>query len=213
MIIYIAINCSNNKCYVGQTVHSVSRRRTQHFSTSLREKRKGVFNQAIRKYGKDAFVWYEVASANTIEELNALEVYYVKYFSSMAPHGYNLHPGGLNKVTHELTKMKRRGKKASPESRLKMSLAQLGRKRSPEHCAAIGAGSRGRKVSLEVREKTRLKQPTRISIILRNKETLEIRVFSSLTEAAHELKTSRCRLEHVIAGTNRPSFPWQLLSA
>ena len=52
-IIYKITNIINNKVYIGQTVHSLQRRWTQHIIDAYNCKSKNNhFQNAIRKYGK-----------------------------------------------------------------------------------------------------------------------------------------------------------------
>ncbi|MDX1372945.1 MAG: hypothetical protein R3321_10765, partial [Nitrososphaeraceae archaeon] len=50
----------------------------------------------INKYGKDNFIIKEIDYAQSQEELNKLEIYYIKKFNSLWPNGYNLRKGGKN---------------------------------------------------------------------------------------------------------------------
>jgi group I intron endonuclease len=97
--IYIAINKINNKVYVGQTTHTVEQRKQKHFQevrSEIKGKRKSVyFHNAIKKYGEDAFEFYEIDSASSIEELYKQEVYWIAQFNATDKRfGYNLDTGG-----------------------------------------------------------------------------------------------------------------------
>ena len=101
-IIYM-YTAPNGKRYVGQTWDE-QKRRWNHRSASGR---KSVFHAAIKKYGKDSFV-YEILHSNieTQEELNRLESEAITRFNSIAPCGYNLTSGGEGGKHHEITKQK-----------------------------------------------------------------------------------------------------------
>lgn len=103
-IIYM-YTAHNGKRYVGQTWDE-AKRRWDHRSVSGK---KSVFHAAIKKYGKDSFV-YEILHSNieTQEELNRLESEAIARFNSIAPCGYNLTSGGEGGKHHENSKQKMR---------------------------------------------------------------------------------------------------------
>lgn len=103
MIIYKIQNKINGKIYIGQTVGTLQHRISQHKSNS---KKKSVINMAIRKYGWDNFVAEVIDSAKSIEELNQKEIYWIQYYESIAPNGYNLEIGGKNAINSEETRKK-----------------------------------------------------------------------------------------------------------
>lgn len=82
--IYKITNKLNNKCYIGQSVH-IERRWQEHCLPSA----KSAIALAIKKYGKDNFS-FEVLEECLIEELDAKEDYYMKFFNSLSPNGYNI---------------------------------------------------------------------------------------------------------------------------
>lgn len=101
-VIYLITNCINGKKYVGQTVQKLTQRFQQH--CAIQGKCRAV-ESAIAKYGKENFTIEELATAYSQDELNALEMRYIKEFKSIAPTGYNLMSGGgQGGVMHEDTK-------------------------------------------------------------------------------------------------------------
>jgi hypothetical protein len=105
MIIYKITNNVNEKVYIGQTVHSASRRFRDHCIKSNKNSKSALSN-AIRKYGKEKFTIQVVDRANSIDELNMKEVEWIKSCNSLYPNGYNLELGGNNKRHHKETKKK-----------------------------------------------------------------------------------------------------------
>ena len=96
MIIYKITNKINGKVYIGQTIRSLDDRWQQH----LRNAKNGVqthFYHAIRKYGEENFIPEIICSANTKEELNVLETYYIQEYDAIDL-GYNMIDGGNNNV-------------------------------------------------------------------------------------------------------------------
>lgn len=96
MIIYKITNRINGKVYIGQTIHTLEQRWKQH----LKNARNGVkthLYSAIRKYGEENFEPEIICSADTKEELNLLETYYIQEYNSIDV-GYNMVDGGNNNV-------------------------------------------------------------------------------------------------------------------
>lgn len=108
-IIYCYTNLINNKKYIGQTINP-HQRFLQHKSSAFNEKDKDYdspLHRAFRKYGYENFKYEVLAEADTIEELNGLEIYYIAHFNTKE-NGYNIEMGGKNsnKPKSEETKKK-----------------------------------------------------------------------------------------------------------
>ena len=107
-IIYGAF-APSGKIYVGQTIQKLRDRLYAHkFYPDCR-----LIHNAIKKYG-DKIEWKVIDTAETIDELNKKEVYWIKKLNTLAPNGYNLMSGGLNS-------------KHSNETKAKMSAARIGK--------------------------------------------------------------------------------------
>lgn len=89
--IYISTNLVNQKQYVGRTVNFKGRKNT-HFKLSGDETPETYFHKALKKYGKDNFKW--ICVEYPIEELNEMEMFWIKTLNTKAPNGYNLTDGG-----------------------------------------------------------------------------------------------------------------------
>lgn len=112
MEIYIITNNINGKIYIGQTVNTAKER----FEDHCRHK-DTVIDKAIKKYGKENFTVETICEADTIEELNELEKYYIRLADSMNPSiGYNMCEGGGNT----------KGYHHSDESKKKMTASRIG---------------------------------------------------------------------------------------
>ena len=163
MIVYKVVNKINGHFYIGMTKRSLAARKYQH----LRTTDSGFyFHNAIQKYGKEVFEWEVIdSSAKTYEELLEKEKFYI---ATLKPQ-YNLTAGGQGNLSN-------RGRKHTPESRLKITLAQLGKKKrpmSPEGRKNISEAMMGKKypnrrpMSEEQKEKIRIflrnyKQPREV---------------------------------------------------
>lgn len=90
--IYKITNNINGKLYIGQTTYPLSYRYTNHLSDA-RNGRGYAMASAIRKYGQNNFK-IELIEECDEDQLNDLEVKYIKQYNSVAPNGYNLTHGG-----------------------------------------------------------------------------------------------------------------------
>lgn len=118
MIVYKATNKVDGKSYIGQTITSLRERKSQHKCDAFKRNRNYYFQNAIRKYGINGFKWMTLHICTNTQQLNETEIYYIKLYDTFN-NGYNLTIGGKGS----------NGKKASKETRLKMSIAGKKRKR------------------------------------------------------------------------------------
>ena len=88
MWIYKITNIQNNKVYIGQTIRPIEQRFKRHLSDALNNILDTHFARAIRKYGKDSFIIEEIDNAQTQNELNQKEQYWIRYYNSVKE-GYN----------------------------------------------------------------------------------------------------------------------------
>lgn len=82
--IYKIENLINHKIYIGQSVH-IERRWGEH----CRAKAKSLIGKAIHKYGKENFS-FTILEECLVGQLNEKEEYYIHYFNSIVPNGYNI---------------------------------------------------------------------------------------------------------------------------
>ena len=109
MIIYKATNLINNKIYIGQTINTLEYRMSQHIRDAANPNRKTVyFHNALRKYGAENFKFEIIDTANTQDELNEKERYWIAYYkSNQREFGYNEDSGGKSGgVKSDITKRK-----------------------------------------------------------------------------------------------------------
>ena len=112
-IIYKAV-CPMGKVYVGQTVKSLAMRKGEHKFRAKKGDRRAVFQVALLEHGVDSFQWEQIDIADTVDELDQKEKYWIAHFDSMNPEkGYNTFEGG-------------KGAKHTVESRRKIGFAQKG---------------------------------------------------------------------------------------
>lgn len=80
-----------------------------------------ILGRAIKKYGWENFKYETVEECDNKEELLEKEKYYINYYNSLMPNGYNMTKGGEKLFGSNNPFF---GKKHSKESREKMSNAQ-----------------------------------------------------------------------------------------
>ena len=102
MIIYKITNTKNGKIYIGQTVQALNKRIAKH-KQRMKSGAKMPLYCAFRKYGIESFTFEVIDTANNAEELNEKEIYWISYFNSIHPHGYNLTSGGSGTFNYHHT--------------------------------------------------------------------------------------------------------------
>jgi group I intron endonuclease len=114
--VYMLKNKINGKIYIGQTIRPIKRRLEEHRSGESSKCR--ALYSAIKKHGWDNFEkdYYECPD----EDLNFDEELLVREMMTISTNGYNLREGGGSRGKH------------SKESKQKMRIATLGKKRSEE---------------------------------------------------------------------------------
>ncbi len=156
--IYKIENKINGKIYIGQTIQNVERRWAQHKCKGKTRGRSAV-NKAILKYGEESFEFSVIDEANSMDELNNKEIFYITETKCMAPNGYNLKEGGLNASFSQETIDKIRkantGKKRTKEQNEANRQRGLGVKQSKETIDKRVDKMIGHKVSEETKEKIR----------------------------------------------------------
>jgi group I intron endonuclease len=150
-IIYKATS-PTGKVYIGKTTKTLEKRKQGHKAQAVFKDKRTTFQIALLEHGFSAFTWEQIDSAETLEELDYKEKYWVsRYKADDLAYGYNIFEGGSNP-------------KHTPETRKKMSKAmkgkfdgekhpQYGKHRSPETCKKISEAQKGKIISLESRKK------------------------------------------------------------
>jgi len=92
MIIYKAL-FENGKVYIGKTKNDLKKRIYQHIYNSKKDTKGIKFHKAIKKYGEDNIVWSIIHECSNEDELNLMEIKYIKEYNSIE-NGYNITNGG-----------------------------------------------------------------------------------------------------------------------
>lgn len=97
--IYCVENSVNGRKYVGQTTVSIAQRWAAHCSAARTGENTYLY-RSMRKYGEDAFIVtvldfiHKPTRQELLNELNALEIFYIEKLNTFHPAGYNLTRGG-----------------------------------------------------------------------------------------------------------------------
>lgn len=146
MLIYRITNILNGKVYIGQTIHTLAHRKSRHLE-AMRNGADRHLYRAMRKYGIENFIFEEIDHADTLEDLNYLESYYITLYDSVRT-GYNMGYGGDNNVMFsDEVKSKHDEKMRSDLVRSKISKSMKAyREKHPftdEHRAKLSAKAMG----------------------------------------------------------------------
>ena len=94
-IIYIITNDINNKVYVGQTTQTLQERWNGHIRTARSNTVPHfAIHNALNKYGVEHFKISAIENNVLYSELNKKERYWIEFYNSKSPNGYNLTDGG-----------------------------------------------------------------------------------------------------------------------
>jgi|ADurb_Leu_03_Slu_FD_contig_31_523001_length_2546_multi_4_in_0_out_0_2 group I intron endonuclease len=118
MIIYKTTNLINGKIYIGQDSHN----NKKYIGSGI------YLLNAIKKYGKENFIKEILCECFSKEELDEREKYYIKFYNSKIPSGYNISNGGEASWNIGLTKEVDGRLFHSLETRKKISESRMGDK-------------------------------------------------------------------------------------
>lgn len=130
-IIYKVENLENGKVYIGQTLKTLSKRKSQHYTWS--QYGKYYFHNALRANPKEVFEWTILANNIPESDLDDIERFYIKYYNSFLL-GYNQTSGGGGK----------KDRSSSPETRLKISKSLMGKHPTQETRKKLSVAAKAR---------------------------------------------------------------------
>ncbi|MDZ4129308.1 MAG: GIY-YIG nuclease family protein, partial [Hydrogenophaga sp.] len=95
-VLYLVRHLASGKCYVGLTICTIEERWSRHIEQAYLAKIKAhhSLHAAVRKFGPDAFTIEKVGSGTTKAGLEAAERRKIAELNTLAPHGFNISPGG-----------------------------------------------------------------------------------------------------------------------
>lgn len=228
MCIYAITNTLNGKIYIGQT-RNIAVKRWQNHCTPSNKSKSGIVG-AIRKHGKSVFTFDVIDTAETLEQLNHKEIFWIQHFNSVTPNGYNLDRGGNEKkvvsdlAKHRMKVARNNWLERTPD-RSSLGNGARGRKRSAAEVETIKRNLTGRHCSPETREKMSRSQkgvPKSPDFVLRMARSrmngkLLLRsdgiVFQSYYEAAKAVGISAPAIHNAANGRTKKSggFTWELI--
>lgn len=152
-IIYKAENKVNGMIYIGKTIQPLEQRIARHING-----RPTYFHATIMKYGIEVFMFTSIDLAETDAELSEKEKYWIKYFGSRRPYGYNLTDGGEGTTGAILSEETKDKISAAHMGMAKPWIAEInkrrtGEKRSEETKQKLRESSTGKKHSIETKQK------------------------------------------------------------
>jgi len=207
-IIYCATNRINGKRYIGQTIGPLSRRKIDHKYSAKKYRHR--FANAIKVYGIDGFIWEEIDTGFSREELNNLERYWIQFYQSHGrDKGYNLDEGGnshrhQNETKHKISRTKKhrfamgmtksfnRGMPMTQEQRAKISQIKTTPKTDKRRPSPATEIKKGQHLS----PKTQF--PSVPIHCVENNKT-----YSSITEASRELGISHANFSMYLKGNRK----------
>lgn len=103
MVIYKII--INGKIYIGQSINFLNRKK-EHISLLVKNKHYNTYLQNyFNKYGRlENFTIEELEKCENIDQLNEREKYWIKFYNSLSPNGFNFRDGGENSKLSDETK-------------------------------------------------------------------------------------------------------------
>ena len=151
--------------YIGKTFDLDNRQRGhKHAAGNCR-----YFHSAVRKHGIDAFRFRIIEDNIPESELDKKERFWIQFYNTVAPNGYNLTHGGDGGTISEITRMRiseslkgkpKQGRPHTAESKEKIAKSKRGKSRDPETIRKMSEGAKGKppwnkgkKTPMEVRKK------------------------------------------------------------
>ena len=137
MWVYKLTNVKTGKAYIGQTRKKLLRQRLSGHKNAHKHRDRGcrLLNNAIRKYGWDAFKVEVLGRPSTLEEMDAMEEAMIKEHGTQSPGGYNILDGpSKTPGANPMVKAKRAEtmKAAEPRRRIAMGVAKARQNRTAE---------------------------------------------------------------------------------
>jgi group I intron endonuclease len=161
-----------------------------------------AFIAAIKKYGWDNFTHEVLENGLTLTQANEREEYWIDYYKSLSPTGYNLHSGGDVHTTSEETKLRiSAAKKGKPAHNKGKPSKRKGIPLSEAHKAAIKAAynyiPRTSEWKMEQSiAKTHLKKPV----------SVEGKIYDSVAAAMKALNLHRSTIMNRLNSPHNPEY-------
>ena len=214
MCVYRITNSETGASYIGQSVSVVRRRWVNHLCA--KGKRSTYITNALKKHGRDAFVFEVIDTAESQEQLDHKERFWITHYKTLAPTGYNLVTGGAGgRVYSQDSKEKmsasailRAGGRIGPARRRRLMSESEKAEAKQERLRKMGESKRGKPtwlstvgLSKETREAMRLRQigrpnPRKWKPVVKDDGT----EYASVKEAVEKTGCNRTTLMRHLAG-------------
>jgi group I intron endonuclease len=211
-IIYKVTNLVNEKIYIGQTIHTIQRRKREHINNARGGSSMALY-RAMRKYGTDNFVFEPICYCTSREEASSKEIEMIKLLNSKARHvGYNMTDGGEGANgchPSEETRAKMRAKILSPETKEKIRRAGIGRRHTEETKIKMSKAQRGHipwTLGTHLTEEVKNKLSKVMKRRILPKET-QLRI-SAAVSAANARRVVTDQQKAKISAANKGRSPW-----
>ena len=139
--IYLIIDLTNWKKYVGQHHYHIEKLDSNYHGS-------GTIISKIYKKRPETLKEVYLKTCYTQEELDEWEQYYIKFYNTLYPNGYNLEEGGRGGVPSEETRKKLseigKGRHHSEETKKKLSEYRKGKQLSEETKKKISEANKGK---------------------------------------------------------------------
>lgn len=125
MYIYKITHKDTGNVYIGQTTRSVAKRWKEHCRPSVLNAASCKYiSHAIKKHGSESFSVEAIGQYMCHEDLDDAERYFIAYYDSVAPSGYNLDSGGngkkeINTISKQKISVANKGKRNSVATEFK----------------------------------------------------------------------------------------------
>jgi len=175
--IYIIKNHINDKIYIGQTTSTIEKRFKRHLSDAKNPNRKGCLKlyNAINKFGGKNFYIEHLASAKGRENIDFLEIYFIKNYDSIK-NGYNIKSGGHHDYKQVLTDEEKQRRSILFKERWRKVKEECRKLGIPNPQAGENAPMYGKKLTKEQRDKISKANKGMVSAMkgkVRSKEAIE----------------------------------------
>ena len=228
--VYMHINKSNQKKYIGITSQNVKKR----WQNGYGYKTNPYFWRSIQKYGWNGFEHSIIESGLTEQEAKAKEIELIGTYNTIYPNGYNYTQGGDNvseKLHSQETKQKisqaLKGRHLSEECRQKISEALSGEKNpfygktwTDEHRQKVKENRVYKPHSEETKQKmsksrTGENSKCAIRVYQYSEEGFFIQEWCSATEAGRQLRLNQSNICEVCKGNRNEcgGFIWRYYKA
>lgn len=182
--IYKIQNKKDNKIYIGQTSRDIEIRWKEHLKKGSNCR---YLSSAIKKHGINNFE-FKLVCITFDDNLDDVEIEYIKKYNTLVPFGYNLREGGNNSKHNEETK-KKISESLKNRTDIVHSKPRLGKLHDEETKKKISEKLKGRKINPEIIQKIIIAN-RKYKIIQLDKDGNVLNYFNSCIEAGLYLGTN-----------------------